>query len=194
MATVATRLMTAEEFYAFANRPENAGQRLELDEGEVIELPSPKKFHGFVCGNVTIELGNYARQRGSGYVCSNDVGILVGREPDTVRGPDVAFFDDEQTYADMLAEEGYADLPPTFVAEVLSPSDRPSPVARKVTQYLRAGVKLVWVLDPERREVFVYRAGTELDVVASDGTLDGGDALPGLSVPVADLFRKPGEK
>ena len=194
MATVATRLMTAEEFDAFVSLPENAERSFELDEGEVIEVPSPKKFHGFVCGNLTIELGTYARRRGSGYVCSNDVGILIGREPDTVRGPDVAFFDDGQTYAEMLAEEGYAETPPTFVAEVLSPSDRPGPVARKVTQYLRAGVKLVWVLDPERREVFVYRPGTEPDVIPADGTLDGGAALPGLAVLVAELFRGPAEK
>lgn len=194
MATVTTRLMTAEEFYAFANRPENADLFLELDEGEVIELPPPKKPHGFVCGNLAGLLYAYAGRRGSGYVCGNDAGVTLGRDPDTVRGPDVSFYDDGESLDQMQAVEGYTETPPTFVAEVLSPSDRPGPVARKVMQYLRAGVKLVWVLDPERHEVFVYRPGTELDVVGSGGTLDGGDALPGLSVPVADLFRGPAEK
>ena len=194
MATAATRLMTAEEFYAFATRPENSALFLELVEGEVIELPPPRKSHGFVCGNLAGLLWDYARRRGAGYVCPNDAGVVLARDPDTVRGPDVAFYDDGQSLDEMREEEGYAASPPPFVAEVLSPSDRPGSVGRKVTQYLRAGVRLVWVLDPDRREVLVYRAGAEPEAVASGGTLDGGDILPGLSVTVADLFRGPGEK
>src|SRR6266480_3460730 len=94
MATVATKPMTAEKFYDFANRPENRDKVLELERGEVVEMSRPGKRHGLVCGNSTGILRNYAIARKKGYVCSNDTGVVVERDPDTVRGPDVLFFED----------------------------------------------------------------------------------------------------
>jgi len=194
MATIKTRPITAEEFCDFVHRPENAGRYFELDEGEMVELPSPMPPHGLICGNVTGILWNYTRQAGRGYVLSNDTGVILARDPDTVRGPDVMVYDDEKTYDEMLAERSYPEVPPLLAVEVLSPSDRIAQVTRKVNQYLHAGVKLVWVLDPVTRDAMAYRPDTEADVLGPEGTLDGRDVLPGLSVKVAELFRKPGEK
>src|SRR5688572_17524341 len=119
MASVATKLMTAEEFYDWAHLPENRDKPYELVRGEVVEVTRPGKFHGFVCGNVVAALHNYARQKKRGYVCSNDTGIVVGRNPDTVRGPDVLFFDDAQT-AEQI-DQKYGDTPALLAVEVLSP-------------------------------------------------------------------------
>lgn len=194
MATVATRLMTAEEFDAFVSRPENAERFFELDEGEVVEVPRPKPAHGIVAANATFALTLHCRQSGRGYVLANDTGVILGRDPDTIRGPDVMLYDDGKSCDDLLAENAWPETPPLLVVEVLSPSDRHGQIVRKVTQYLDAGVGLVWVIDPPAREVTVYRSDAGPLVVASDGVLTGGVALPDLSVPVAELFRKPGEK
>src|SRR5579862_7986819 len=94
MATVETKLMTAEEFYDWSNRPENRDKNCELERGEIVEMSRPGKRHGLTCGNTSRILGNFAVQRKKGYVCSNDTGVVVEREPDTVRGPDIMFFDD----------------------------------------------------------------------------------------------------
>ncbi|MGC1276029.1 MAG: Uma2 family endonuclease [Planctomycetaceae bacterium] len=181
-------LMTAEEFCEFVHRPENEGRWFELDEGKVIELPPSRVPHGFYAQNIGALLWIYARQRKRGYVCSNDSGVVLGRAPDTVRGPDVMFFDDGKSAAE-IAATGYAEDPPVLSVEVLSPSDRP---ARKVAQYLRAGVRLVWVVDPEIREVTVHRPDAEPQLLDADAVLSGGDELPGFECRVVEFFELPG--
>lgn len=194
MATITTRPVTVEEFAAFVERPENAGRNFELDEGEIIELPPPKPPHGFVCMNIGAMLWNYCRQRGRGYVFSNDTGVILGRDPDTIRGPDVMLYDDETTADEIVSDDSYLETPPVLAVEILSPSNRYSQIVKKVNQYLAAGVQLVWVIDPPVREVTAYRSDSEPEFLVADGELTGGDALPGLSFKVAELFRKPGEK
>jgi Uma2 family endonuclease len=185
--------MTAEEFYEFVHLPENEDRFFELDEGKVIELTRPKRAHGIVCGCITAILFEYARRTGRGQVCPNDTGVLVARDPDTVRGPDIAYFANRLSIEDAAAEEGFTEETPLLAVEVLSPSDRPSRVARKVHQYLQAGVKLVWVVDPEVQEVGVHRPGVELEILGVEATLAGGDELPGFECRVAEIFALPGE-
>jgi Uma2 family endonuclease len=122
MSSTAIKLLTAEEFFQWAQLPANRGHRFELRGGEVIEMPPPGKYHGFVCGNVAGILRNYAISRHKGYVCTNDAGVIVGRDPDSVRGPEITFYEDDQTAADM--ERQYATVPPLLAVEVVSPSDR----------------------------------------------------------------------
>src|ERR671924_452684 len=145
--------LTAEEFCEFVHRPENANKWFELVRGEVIELPPPMKVHGVVCGNAAWLLGTYVRQRRKGYVTSNDSGVILERDPDTVRGPDVALYEDANTFAELHPK--YGEVLPVLAVEVLSPNDRADRVTRKITDYLRNGVRLVWLVDPEIRTVTV---------------------------------------
>lgn len=191
MATVASKLMTAEEFIDFVNRPENRDRIFELERGEVVELSRPGKRHGLVCGNTVGILGNFAAQRKRGYVCSNDTGIRVERDPDSVRGPDVMFFDDA-TVADEM-EITFATNPPLVSLEVLSPNDSVGRVHRRVKEQLRFGIQLVWVLDPEARNVTVFRAGRENVVLEEADELGGEDVLPGFRCLVAEFFKLPGQ-
>src|SRR5207249_4845132 len=103
MSTVqtTTRLMTAEEFGDWVQRPENADRLFELVRGEVIEFPLPGKIHGVVCANVGGRLGNFTFEQGKGYVTSNNAGVILTRNPDTVRGPDIAYFEDANTFAEL---------------------------------------------------------------------------------------------
>lgn len=189
MSTI-TRPMTAEEFFEFVHLPENAGRWFELDEGEVIELsPPPRKHHGFVCGNIAWILGSYIRNCGAGCLFTNDTGLIVSRDPDTVRGPDIALHDGDLDLEALEAESGYSDDVPTLIVEVLSPSNRPGEVLRKVTQYLHSGVKVVWVVDPVAKDVILHKPGSEPVVLSTDDTIEGGEALPEFTSPVIDFFR-----
>lgn len=183
-------LMTAEEFYEFVHRPENADRHFELDEGKVIELPPPRVPHGFYAQNLGALLWLYARTRKRGYVCSES-GVVIGRGPDTVRGPDIMYFDDEKSAAEIAATK-YAEDPPSLAVEVLSPTDRPGRVSRKIAQYLRAGVRVVWAVDPEVPEVAVYRPDAPPEILGLDDLLTGGDELPGFECRVAEFFELPG--
>src|SRR5262245_11458663 len=91
--TTTARPMTAEEFYDWANHPDRGGRSYELVRGEVVEVSRPGDVHGFVCANVARILGNFTFARRKGYVGSNDPGVVLERDPDTVRGPDLVLFD-----------------------------------------------------------------------------------------------------
>src|SRR5436305_4827758 len=110
MATVATSPVTVEMFSDFVSLPENADRWFELQRGEIVELPPPKKPHGIVCANVSRILGNYAVSVGIGYVTTNDAGYVTERSPDSVRGPDVAYWVDQD--ANSPHAPHYTDTPP----------------------------------------------------------------------------------
>jgi Uma2 family endonuclease len=189
MSTAVTQRMTAEEFYEFVHRPENANKWFELVRGEVIELPPPMKLHGVVAANVGWVLGNYTRQRRKGYITSNDSGVILERDPDTVRGPDVALYEDAQKFADLHPK--YGEVPPRLAVEVLSPNDRADRITRKMMDYLRNGVALVWLIDPEARLVTVYRPDGPPYEVKETEELTGNAVLPDFRCKVADFFYLP---
>lgn len=191
MATVAAKLMTADAFYEFVHRPENSDRLFELERGEVVEMALPGKHHGFVCGNVAGILRNFAIQRSKGYVCTNDSGVIVERDPDTVRGPDVSFYDDDQDEDSM--DRKYTDKPPRLVAEVISPTDRQGRVDFRVSQFLKLGIGLVWVVDPDVRSVTVYRPSKEHYVLLDSEQLTGDEVLPDFRCRVAEFFTLPGQ-
>jgi Uma2 family endonuclease len=181
-ASLATPLMTAEEFGKFVARPENDGRFFELVRGKVIELPPPKRLHGSTCGNIAGLLYNFKRQVKWGDVTSNDSGIILERDPDTVRGPDIAYYELES------AEDGYSIVAPLLAVEVLSPDDKASVLARKVADFLNNGVALVWVVDPATRSVVVYRQDSNPLVLFEGDEITGEEILPGFRCAVADFF------
>ncbi|HEX5272724.1 MAG TPA: Uma2 family endonuclease, partial [Gemmataceae bacterium] len=157
--------------------------------GEVIELPPPKKIHGAVCANVTRILGNYTFARRKGYVTGNDSGVILEREPDTVRGPDVALYEDAGKFADLHPK--YGEVPPRLAVEVLSPDDKAKHVTRKIMDYLKCGVDLVWLIDPEERTVNVYLRDRAPYLRGEAEELTGENVLPELRCKVADFFYLP---
>ncbi|MCI0459130.1 MAG: Uma2 family endonuclease [Gemmataceae bacterium] len=191
MTTVQTKLLTAEEFYEWANRPENRGRVCELERGRIVEMSRPGKRHGLVCANVVRILGNYVAQRKKGYVCSNDTGVIVDRDPDTVRGPDVMLFEDAETVEQV--GEKYGDKPPLLAVEVLSPNDTHGKVVRRVEEQFRFGTLLVWILDPDARNVVVHYPNDKDRAVEENQELTGNEVLPDFRCRVAEFFNLPGQ-
>jgi Uma2 family endonuclease len=190
-ALAKSKPMTADEFYDFVHQPGNEDRFFELERGEVVELKLPGKVHGFVCANVAYVLTNFAIRTQSGYVC-HGTGLIVEEVPDTVRGADVAFYRDDADIDTM--ERRYSQEPPRLLVEVLSPSDKPGRVVRRTSEYLKCGVGLVWIVDPDARIVTTLRKGREQQTLAEGDVLTGETSLSGLKMRVADLFKKPGGK
>jgi Uma2 family endonuclease len=191
MATVAAKPMTAEDFYDFTHRPENQDRVLELERGEVVEMSRPGKRHGLVCSNVVGILRNFAIARKKGYPCANDTGVIVERDPDTVRGPDVLFFEDAILFEEV--EEKYGEKPPLLAVEVLSPNDSMGKVNRRIKEQLLFGTKIVWLVDTEARNVTVYRLGKDYYVLENNEEITGEDVLPDFRCKVAEFFLLPGQ-
>lgn len=181
-------LMTVDEFYDFVNRPENDARIFELVRGEVIELSRPTRVHGRVCMNTSFKMELYVRKRKKGYVVTNDSGVVLGYDPDTVRGPEIAYYEDVHRFEDL--PEKWGDTVPRLAVEVLSPNDLASFMTLKVTDYLNSGVEIVWVIDPEARTVTIY-GKTGVQSLKEKDTLTGGDVLPGFKCKVAELFVLP---
>ena len=94
---------------------------------------------------------------------AQDTGFKIGRDPDTVRAPDVAFV--AKARLSQIAERGYAEVAPDWIAEILLHADRLGEVLDKIGQWLDAGVRLVWVIDPRHRHASIYRADGSISIV-----------------------------
>jgi Uma2 family endonuclease len=188
----AKKLMTANEFWEFVHKPENENRDFELIRGEVIEVSRPRIPHGLICARIVYRLEQYAEKCGRGYVTCNDAGVVLREDPATVVGPDVAYFTDVNRFEDLHPKWG--DRPPVLAVEVSSPTDRPGKINTKIREYLTNGVKVVWQVDYEERNVTIHRPEKTLEIIPESGLLTGGDDLPNLEISVADLFRLHGDR
>jgi Uma2 family endonuclease len=177
------KLMTAEEFMA----ADLGVGRFELVRGEVIEVPPPMPDHGRVVSRVGFSLESFGRNSRYGY-CLTESAVSTERGPDTVRGPDVSFYSHARWPEHQLGP-GLPPIPPDLAVEVVSPGNRRGAILKKVSEYLQAGVSMVWVVYPKRRHVAVYRGDDDEPIVYREGDiLEGFPELPGFRCPVADLF------
>ena len=173
----------------------------ELVDGILVE-----KGMGFREGSVGTRISHLLQ----GYLDTDNIGHVAGADGlirftlDLVRVPDVSFIrwdsvDDPEEIENPTG--AFLEVRPDLAVEVLSPSNTRREMEIKLAEYAKAGVKLVWYVDPERKEVDVYPAAdaeSRRTLTAAD-TLDGGDVLPGFAVMVERIFesrapRKKGEQ
>ena len=183
--------MTLLDFSAFCKLPENRERRLELIRGEVVEFPIPYHKHGFVCAKVGFELCDWANRRRAGCVTSNCAGVILQRDPDSIVGPDLAYFESVAGLVDELT--GWSLEPPTLAVEVISPQDDLAFLQDRVRDYLVNGVRVVWLVDYEAKRVAIVRASGRTQLDRCD-RLMGGDELPDFACRVDDFFRLPGDR
>jgi Uma2 family endonuclease len=175
-------LVTAEQLLAM---PDD-GLRRELLAGRVVTMAPAGDGHGRTEMRLTVAVFNWADAHRLGQVWPGDTGFVLARHPDTVRSPDGAFVVAQRVPPE---SERYAEVVPDLVWEVVSPSDRPSEVLAKVGVWLDAGVQVVWVVRPARRQVDVYDADGGHAVLAVGDTLTCPSLLPGFAFPVAAIWR-----
>jgi len=182
MAT-AEALMTIEEY---GQRPD-PGYPEELVRGRIVPLPMPKPRHGQVCSKVNRIVGNYVEDHDLGHLLCNDSGVITERDPDTIRGADIAFYSYARVPKGPLPP-GYLEVPPEVVFEVRSPDDRRGDLNAKVAEYLDAGVRVVCVLDPGPRTATLHAAGQPPRVLGAEDELTIPEWLGGFRVPVRRFF------
>ena len=178
-------LLTAEDLWKIVAD----GSRYELSKGELVPMTPVGIPHSVIVMRLGKLLSNYVDEKRLGLL-GTEGGFKLRQNPDTLRAPDIAFISRER-----LARQGipdkFADFPPDLAVEVLSPEDTASEIARKVDEYLAAGVPLVWVVDPGIQKVTVYRFLQDIKVLSAEEELDGGEVLPGFRVKVAVIFTLP---
>lgn len=177
-----THVVTADEL----ERMYVPGRRLELVRGVLVVQELPGARHSAIANELAYRLTGFTKERALGRVFGQDAGFRLGREPDTVRGADVAFVTLERMPE--IPATAYPELAPDLVVEVLSPGDRTGEVLEKVGAWLRAGARRVWVIDPERRQAQVYRADGGVSILGPGDALDGEDVLPGFSLALDQLL------
>lgn len=163
------------------------GYRHELRAGFLLREPPPGFRHGRLQMRLGEALAAFVRVQDLGEVVP-DVGFVLAEHPATVRQPDLAFV--RAARLSLLVDEARR-FPgaPDLAVEVLSPRDRPGDVHAKVADFLAAGTRAVWVVDPGTRSVTCYRTLLQPRRLAGEDVLEGEDILPGFSIAVAAIFR-----
>ena len=182
-------LLTAEELLAVPD-PDLPH---ELWRGVLRKVMPASGGHGFAVTLLISALAQHVYGRDLGKLFSESTGFVLERGPDTVLCPDVAFVSKERLPAGGPGWS-FPELAPDLAVEVLSPSDRPGKVRAKVAEYLRLGVRCVWIVHPAQQTVQVHTRGAEparpitTTVLGERDVLDGGKILPGFRYPLAQLF------
>jgi len=176
------RLLTEQDL---AHLPDD-GFRHELQAGLLLAEPSPFPLHAQVQARIIELLAGFARPHGLGQILG-DAGFLLARDPDTVRGPDVSFVTRDRWSA--ATDRGrFFRGAPDLAIEILSPSNRAGEIHAKVADYLAAGARLVWIVDPKHRSITVHETLLAPRRLCALDLLEGGEVLPGFAIPVETIF------
>jgi Uma2 family endonuclease len=161
--------------------------KYELDDGRLIVMPPPGDIHSAVDGNILAALKVQGEWRGHGKA-RTEVGVVLRLHPDRLVGPDAAFI----TNASLplrTTPEGYLETIPELIVEVRSKNDTVAELERKAGEYLAAGAKLVWLVDPFRQVVVAYRPGQEKQTYGVEDVLTADSIIPDFQLPVRDALR-----
>jgi Uma2 family endonuclease len=165
------------------------GHRYELVEGELQMMTPASPQQGRYASRITVDLGAFVEKHDLGEVYVAEPGFALEPDPQgTVRAPDVAFVAKERIPKPGQTR-GFWPLAPDLAVEIISPSETAYSVETKVAEYLRAGVRLIWLVYPETQVVVEFAAGWQVRRLTKGDTLDGGAVVPGFTMALTRLFR-----
>jgi Uma2 family endonuclease len=167
---------TLADFAGWIERPEHAGRRFELIDGEIVEGPS-NPYSSWIVQNMLAAIVVYLQQHPVGYVTGEAAGYQNGEQ---VLSPDGAFV------TSLPMRQGFSTELPKLVIEIISPTDRSADVMLKLRKYLAAGVTF-WVVYPEQKTVDVWVPGQPVISLGADEALSAPDILPGFSLSVRSV-------
>ncbi|MCL4255072.1 MAG: Uma2 family endonuclease [Anaerolineae bacterium] len=182
----ATKEMTTDDFWAFVNLPENADKRWELINGEIIEMAPSSKINTLIALLIASYITPFVMSRKLGYVTGADGGYRLGKN---ILQPDFGYISKARSGG---LKGNFYENAPDLAVEVISFSEKEESVFRRAHRYLSHGTRMVWVVYPDDKTVYVClpsdNGGMNVNVFDNTMTLTGGDVLPDFSVPVADIF------
>ncbi len=177
------QLVTADELFAM---PKD-GFRYELVEGKLRQMSPAGIEHGAIVINISLLLAQYVKANRLGRCFGAETGFRIASDPDTVLAPDLSFISRERMPEGSLPKK-FGSGAPDLAVEVMSPGDTLKEVKEKVEDWLSAGARAVWVVNPKRRSVTVYRSMTDVTRLAEGDVLEGGDVVPGFRCRVSEIF------
>ena len=183
MATATTKLLTAEDLL----RLHSQGIKGELIRGLLCKTLAAGAEHSFIAGNILSAFHSHVRARRLGHVGGTDGGVLIQSNPDTVREPDIFFVSAERLPLNERVQ-GYPEVVPELVVEIVSPSDTQQAVNDKTLMWLSLDVLMVIEVYPAQRAVMVHRSGVPAVTLTGEDVLDGGNVLPGFSLTLSEIF------
>jgi len=178
-----TRRMTFEDA-ASLDPDEQPG---EIVDGEWVPVTRGTWRHGEIASTVNFLLRLYAREHEGWSVAVADPGVKLARNPDRLRGPDVAMVRADRVPTGK-GTEGWLEGAPDVAVEVVGDSQSISKMMKKAVEYVAAGAKMVWIVDAEPQQVVLVTPPNQVQILGSDELLEGGEVLPGFRCKVADLF------
>ena len=164
----------------FVDWEPNDGYKYEWNDGELIKFTGMKKQEYYIYDlllNLFIEKG-YKKQ--ATLIAEADI-MLSGLQ---IRRPDIAYFTAEQLVQGRNGE----DVIPEFVIEVISSNDQINPVEKKITEYFKAGVKVIWIIIPEEQIVYVYTSRRDVRACLENDICSAKPVLPDFEISVATIF------
>ena len=161
------------------------GRKYELVDGEIVVSPAGMR-HSEIAAKISYIIATFLEKSPIGKVYGADLGIILPNE--NLRSPDVTFVRNEKL-PEGKSPEGFGEMVPDLIVEVLSPSESLTQVGRKIGEFLECGVPLVWLIDPATETVTVYRSLSQTEQLSAQDTINAEPILPGFSCPVSRFFR-----
>lgn len=158
-----------------------------LVKGELRKISPAGSRQGAYIARLTGAIVTHVEANELGEVFGAETGFRLASEPDIGRAPDVAFICAERVPAGEITEKFWPSAPDLAV-EVVSPSNTFYEVDEQIEDYLAAGVRLVWIINPKRRTLAGYRPNIEVQTITAADTLTGDDGLPGFQYELRRLF------
>lgn len=180
--TVLDHQVTSEEFELFLKLSESQDRLFELIHGKIVEKAATEE-HGVIVIIIGAALGKFVKEYQLGRVGAA-VCYKMPKDRFNARMPDLSFNSGQRA----IVREGSVPQMPELAVEIRSSSDSVKKLREKVDYYLANGSQLVWLVFPNKRYVEVYQLDGDMEVIFGDDSLDGGDVLPGFTMPVADVF------
>ena len=181
------RLLTCADVIALPESLPTGDVRYELDNGRLVILAPPGDLHGAIQLNIGYELKRQGELAGHGKA-RTEVGIVLWRDPDRLVGADVAFVA-KSSLPLKVTNEGYLETIPDLIVEIRSRNDTLAELMAKARDYLTAGVRIVWLVDPPSRAVLAYHGQSEPQQLGENDALDAGDVIPGFRLTVSDILQ-----
>jgi Uma2 family endonuclease len=167
---------------------ENPELRFETDaKGKLIIMSPTGSESGKRNGDLFGQIWYWNRQNKQGVIFDSSTGFKLSNG--ATRSPDVSWIAIERWNS--LSEEqkrGFAPIDPDFAIELVSPTDSLEDLQQKMSEYISCGVKLGWLINPDAKEVEIYRLDRDKQVISNPTSLSGEELLPGLTLDLSEIF------
>lgn len=158
----------------------------ELIAGRFVPMAPTGRPHARTEVKLAARLEAFVTKHALGEVYAGEVGIVIRRSPDTLRAADIAFL--SRSRLERASPHGFLDVAPDLIVEIVSPNDRWTDVNDKIADYFVIGVGAIWIVNPQRGEISIYRSATDVRLYEAGDLISGEPELPGFTLDTADLF------